>query len=282
MEHELALISWGNMLAACYDPVNAMYPLNFRKGIIVCERWRTSFDNFLEDMGDREPGERLHRKDRDGLYNKENCEWIDTRESMALSGKLKMRDDLIKKLLHLVHDEKKSFQEIAHLFPVKIARLKQLAAGVDYRLPGYVYPTEKEDAMPRVKLKDSERKEIIERFEDGESASSLAKEFSVTARYVRMLKPETAEDTNKRMITEFAAKGVDIPMTLTARRAWLKKIIEDFVTLKPAQKTYVEETRKAYEKMSDKEFMENIPKRAALWAVLLVTEKKGYNTWLET
>lgn len=41
----------------------------------VCDRWRNSFTNFLEDMGIRNEGEVLVRKDWAREYSKENCEW---------------------------------------------------------------------------------------------------------------------------------------------------------------------------------------------------------------
>lgn len=47
--------------------------------VTVCDRWNPaaggSFDNFVEDMGERPSGTSLNRKRSSNLYSKETCEW---------------------------------------------------------------------------------------------------------------------------------------------------------------------------------------------------------------
>lgn len=64
------------MVARCHYPANGMYRLYGARGVVVCERWRQSFDAFLEDMGRApSPKHSLDRLDNARGYEPGNVRW---------------------------------------------------------------------------------------------------------------------------------------------------------------------------------------------------------------
>lgn len=79
--------TWKHMIARCHDPRIAKYKPDTwmrygGRGITVCDRWRYSLDNFLNDMGVRPAeGLELDRINNDGNYEPSNCRWVTGKEN---------------------------------------------------------------------------------------------------------------------------------------------------------------------------------------------------------
>lgn len=66
---------WADMKTRCDNPKNKYYSYYGGRGITYCEKWKT-FEGFWEDMKDTYSDDlTLNRRDNDGNYCKENCEW---------------------------------------------------------------------------------------------------------------------------------------------------------------------------------------------------------------
>jgi hypothetical protein len=76
MSRHPAYFSWSSMRSRCYSKINTNYFRYGGRGIVVCDRWRESFETFWEDMGPTyAEGKTLDRKDNDGNYEPGNCRW---------------------------------------------------------------------------------------------------------------------------------------------------------------------------------------------------------------
>jgi hypothetical protein len=67
--------SWHQMMQRCYNPNKDGFARYGGRGIVVCDRWQEPA-NFLADIGTKpSPEHTLERKNNDGNYEPENCEW---------------------------------------------------------------------------------------------------------------------------------------------------------------------------------------------------------------
>lgn len=71
--------SWYAMIQRCENPKNVRFARYGARGIVVCAAW-SSFDQFLQDMGERPEGKTLDRINPDGNYEPANCRWATPKE----------------------------------------------------------------------------------------------------------------------------------------------------------------------------------------------------------
>lgn len=109
--------AWGGIINRCENPHAANYADYGGRGIAVCERWRGSFEAFLEDMGKRPEGSgsesrakfSIDRIDNDGNYEPGNVRWT-TRTGQARNTRAnRLTLDMAQEILGRVeHGERES------------------------------------------------------------------------------------------------------------------------------------------------------------------------------
>lgn len=83
MSYSPTYSSWKGAKQRCYNKNSKKYHIYGGKGIKVCDRWLNSFENFLEDMGERTIDQSLDRIDPNGNYEPSNCRWISKSENSS-------------------------------------------------------------------------------------------------------------------------------------------------------------------------------------------------------
>jgi hypothetical protein len=66
--------TWRAMMRRCYNQKDKDFPKYGAVGVVVQSSWH-DYLSFVEDMGEPEGAQTLHRVDPYGDYTKENCKW---------------------------------------------------------------------------------------------------------------------------------------------------------------------------------------------------------------
>ncbi len=109
--------SWEGMRRRCLSPDNSKWKYYGGRGITICERWG-SFENFLEDMGERPVGTTLDRyPNTNGNYEPGNCRWATITEQRHNRREPKLTPELVKEIRQLASTGIKQV-ELARRFDV--------------------------------------------------------------------------------------------------------------------------------------------------------------------
>jgi len=77
--------AWVGMKNRCYNKKNKCYNRYGGRGILICDSWKDSFENFYHDMGEApSPEHSIDRIHNDDGYCPDNCRWA-TLEEQSLN-----------------------------------------------------------------------------------------------------------------------------------------------------------------------------------------------------
>lgn len=93
------------MKSRCLKKNNKDYKNYGGRGIKICERWLTSFDNFITDMGERPHGRQIERINNDRDYEPSNCRWATKIEQNRNTRATERQAERRAQLLSLLNDE---------------------------------------------------------------------------------------------------------------------------------------------------------------------------------
>ena len=87
--------TWQAMKKRCYYPKHDSYPSYGGRGVVVCDRWKNSFENFLEDVGEKPgPEYTLDRINNEGDYTPENVRWATKKQQARNTRWNKLNEDI--------------------------------------------------------------------------------------------------------------------------------------------------------------------------------------------
>lgn len=120
--------SWRNMKTRCLNKNAERYKNYGGRGIVICERWLNSFDDFLLDMGPKPfLKAQIDRIDTNGNYEPSNCEWTTMLHNMRHRTITKLTMDKARKI-RAIHakDNGLTQRDIAKMFDISFPQVNAI------------------------------------------------------------------------------------------------------------------------------------------------------------
>lgn len=118
---------WHTMIQRCINKKAKGYMRYGGRGITVCDRWRNSFIDFYEDMGQKPfPKAQIDRIENDGNYEPGNCEWVSNTYNMRHTSTVKLSIDKVNKIKELLKLKSYTQKEIGEIFGVSATLISNI------------------------------------------------------------------------------------------------------------------------------------------------------------
>lgn len=170
---------WHSMIQRCLR-----HPRYHARGIRVCGRWQSSFEEFLADMGPMPgPGLTIDRIDNDGDYEPGNCRWA-TRKQQANNTSRNRRieiDGETRTLTEWLDHFGMNVQTYFHRIWAGWDPIRAIREPADPHRPKSPEHREQIRANARRAFSPEQAAEARRKVESGQSMSSVAREAGVSA-----------------------------------------------------------------------------------------------------
>lgn len=156
--------TWAGMRQRCLNSSLAAWKDYGGRGIRICQRWLDSFEDFVDDMGERPIGCSIDRIDVNGGYEPGNCRWA-TRKQQAQNKRNTVNFDWNGEQLCLceICRRENVCYEIVRASVRKGIPLKEAVL----KTKGYRFKEANDPfIVPRIKLRSAERINSNERIQD--------------------------------------------------------------------------------------------------------------------
>lgn len=123
--------TWRQMIDRCHKQDHSDYRNYGARKIEVCERWRASFLNFLDDMGPRpDLGVRvsIERINNSDGYCKENCTWATPTQQARNTRTTKLNTEAVK-VIRILGRNRSVHRLISSLYKISRRHLRHVVSG---------------------------------------------------------------------------------------------------------------------------------------------------------